>query len=44
MDNIWLGRYPTIGGIMVDERKMYRDTKAVFDELNVESIIAGKTS
>ena len=36
MDNIWLGRYPTIGGIMVDERKMYRDTQAVFDELGVK--------
>ena len=35
MDNIWLGRYPTVGGIMVDEKKMYRDTKAVFDELGV---------
>ena len=35
MDNIWLGRYPTLGGIMVDEAKMYRDTKAVFDELGV---------
>ena len=35
MDNIWLGRYPTVGGIMVDEKKMYKDTKAVFDELGV---------
>ena len=35
MDNIWLGRYPTVGGVMVDEKKMYRDTKAVFDELEV---------
>ena len=35
MDNIWLGRYPTVGGIMVDEKKMYRDTKAVFEELGV---------
>ena len=35
MDNIWLGRYPTVGGIMVDEKKMFRDTKAVFDELGV---------
>ena len=23
MDNIWLGRYPTYGGIMVNEKKMY---------------------
>ncbi len=35
MDNIWLGRYPTVG-IMVDERKMLRDTQAVFDELGVK--------
>ena len=35
MDNIWLGRYPTKGGIMVDEKKMYEDTKAVFEELGV---------
>ena len=35
MDNIWLGRYPTVGGIMVDEKKMYKDTKAVFEELGV---------
>ncbi len=36
MDNIWLGRYPLIGGVMVDERKMYNDTKAVFDELGID--------
>ena len=35
MDNIWLGRYPTIGGIAVNEKKMYRDTMAVFDELGI---------
>lgn len=35
MDNIWLGRYPMKAGIMVDEKKMYNDTKAVFDELNI---------
>ncbi len=35
MDNIWLGRYPTHGGIMVNERKMYRDTMAVFEELDI---------
>ena len=35
MDNIWLGRYPTVGGIMVDEKKMLRDTKVVFEELGV---------
>ncbi len=36
MDNIWLGRYPTIGGIMVNEKKMYQDTKAIFDELDIK--------
>ena len=35
MDNIWLGRYPTVGGIMVDEKKMLKDTRAVFEELGV---------
>ncbi len=33
-DNIWLGRYPK-RGVMVDERKMYQDTKALFDRLNI---------
>lgn len=36
MDNIWLGRYPTIGGIAVNERKMYKDTMAVFQELGID--------
>ena len=35
MDNIWLGRYPKIGGIMVDEHKMKRDTEAIFKELGI---------
>ena len=35
MDNIWLGRYPVKGGIMVDEAKMYKDTKAIFEELGI---------
>ena len=30
MDNIWLGRYPKVGGVMIDEKKMYEDTKEVF--------------
>lgn len=34
MDNIWLGRYPT-KGFFVDHDKMYQDTKAVFDELDI---------
>ena len=35
MDNIWLGRYPKLGGIMVNEKKMYKDTMTVFEELGV---------
>ena len=35
-DNIWLGRYPTIGGIAVNEKKMYKDTMAVFEELGIK--------
>lgn len=35
MDNLWLGRYPMVGGIMVDEKKMYKDTVAVFEELGI---------
>lgn len=36
MDNLWLGRYPTIGGIAVNEKKMYKDTMAVFKELEID--------
>ena len=36
MDNLWLGRYPKIGGIAIDERKMYKDTMDVFDELGID--------
>ena len=36
MDNIWLGRYPTVlGGLAVNEKKMYQDTMAVFEELGI---------
>ena len=35
MDNIWLGRYPLKGGVMVDEKKMYKDTMAVFEDLDI---------
>ncbi|WP_026973146.1 galactose/methyl galactoside ABC transporter ATP-binding protein MglA [Aliagarivorans marinus] len=35
MDNIWLGRYP-LKGLFVDHDKMYHDTKAVFDELDID--------
>ena len=33
-DNIWLGKYPTKLGF-VDEKKMYDDTKAIFDDLEI---------
>lgn len=36
MDNIWLGRYPKVGGLMIDEKKMYDDTVAVFKELGID--------
>ena len=35
MDNMWLGRYPT-KGVFVDQEKMYRDTKGIFDELDID--------
>ena len=36
MDNLWLGRYPKIAGIAVNERKMYKDTTAIFEELGID--------
>ena len=33
-DNIWLGRYPT-NGLFVNEKKMYRDTQALFQKLGI---------
>ena len=37
MDNIWLGRYPRQGKCnpFISERKMYAQTKEVFDELDI---------
>ena len=35
MDNLWLGRYPKIGGIMVDEGAMRRRTNEIFEQLGV---------
>lgn len=35
MDNIWLGRYPQ-KGFFIDEKKMYEDTKKIFDELDID--------
>lgn len=36
MDNIWLGRYPKIAKVMVNEKKMLNDTKNVFREIGIE--------
>lgn len=39
MENIWLGRFPTIGFgpfRFVDHKKMYEDTKELFKELNMD--------
>ena len=35
MDNLWLGRYPKVAGIMVSEGIMRRCTGEIFDELDV---------
>ena len=35
MDNMWLGRYPR-KGFFVDQEKMYSDTKAIFEELDID--------
>lgn len=34
MDNMWLGRYPK-KGIFIDHKKMYEDTKKIFEELDI---------
>ncbi|MDU3723766.1 MAG: ATP-binding cassette domain-containing protein, partial [Clostridium celatum] len=34
MDNIWLGRYPSKGGV-INEKIMYDETKKIFDELEI---------
>ena len=36
MDNLWLGRYPKIGGIVVSESIMKKRTREIFDELEVK--------
>lgn len=36
MDNIWLGRYPKKLGLVIDDGKMFRETKAIFDELDID--------
>ena len=35
MDNLWLGRYPTVGGFMVSERAMEKRTNEIFETLGV---------
>ena len=35
MDNIWLGRYPSKGGI-ISQRSMFEETKKVFDKLEID--------
>ena len=34
-DNLWLGRYPKVAGIMVSEGLMAKRTKEIFDTLEV---------
>ncbi len=34
-DNLWLGRYPKVGGIMVSEGIMRKRTREIFEELEV---------
>ncbi len=36
MENVWLGRFPTTKLGIVDTRKMYADTKAVFERLSID--------
>lgn len=35
MENLWLGRYPMKHGL-VDDKKMYEDTKRIFDDLDIQ--------
>lgn len=35
MENVWLGRFP-MKGCFVDTKKMYEDTKKIFDELGID--------
>lgn len=37
MDNMWLGRYPKVDGfpLFTSEKKMYKATKEIFDQLEV---------
>ncbi|MGB8450768.1 MAG: ATP-binding cassette domain-containing protein [Anaerocolumna sp.] len=35
MENVWLGRYP-MKGCFIDTKKMYDDTKSIFDDLDID--------
>ena len=41
MDNIWLGRYPMKSGV-IDEKKMFAETKNILDELDINVNPKGK--
>jgi methyl-galactoside transport system ATP-binding protein len=36
MDNLWLGRYPLKYKFMLDEPKMYKETKKLLEEFNID--------
>jgi len=36
MENVWLGRFPTTKLGLVDTKKMYADTKAIFEKLEID--------
>src|SRR6056297_2452150 len=35
MDNIWLGRFPMKNAIVIDEKKVFEKTKAIFKDLEI---------
>lgn len=43
MENVWLGRFP-MKGCFVDSKKMYEDTKRIFDDLEISIDPKVKTS
>ena len=36
MENLWLGRFPKHFGLFIDHKKMYRDSTALFKDLNMD--------
>lgn len=36
MDNLWLGRYPTVMGFITSEKRMQKDTEKIFAELGIK--------